>query len=98
MLKRNRGHLSFKALLDEVEVSPATLKREFDYLKYHLYAPIEFDRFLNGYRFGEGYRVQKHELPGLRFNAQAAGAEHALPSGGIARSWHRQHGCVTAPR
>jgi predicted DNA-binding transcriptional regulator YafY len=64
MLIRNRGHVSFQALLDELEVSPATLKRDLDYLKDQLGAPIEYDRFLNGYRFGEEYRGQKHELPG----------------------------------
>jgi predicted DNA-binding transcriptional regulator YafY len=68
MLIRNRGHVSFQALLDELEVSPATLKRDLDYLKDQLGAPILYDRFLNGYRFGEEYRGQKHELPGLWFS------------------------------
>jgi len=68
MLIRNRGHVSFQTLLDELEVSPATLKRDLDYLKDQLGAPIEYDRFLNGYRFGEEYRGQKHELPGLWFS------------------------------
>ena len=68
MLIRNRGHVSFQALLDELEVSAATLKRDLDYLKDQLGAPIEYDRFLNGYRFGEEFRGQKHELPGLWFS------------------------------
>ena len=68
MLIRNRGHVSFQALLAELEVSPATLKRDLDYLKDQLGAPIEYDRFLNGYRFGQEYRGQKHELPGLWFS------------------------------
>lgn len=68
MLIRNRGHVSFQTLLDELEVSPATLKRDLDYLKDQLGAPIVYDRFLNGYKFGEEYRGQKHELPGLWFN------------------------------
>ena len=68
MLIRNRGHVSFQALLDELEISPATLKRDLDYLKDQLGAPIEYDRFLNGYRFGQEYRGQKHELPGLWFS------------------------------
>lgn len=68
MLIRNRGHVSFQTLLDELEVSPATLKRDFDYLKDQLGAPIVYDRFLNGYKFGEEYRGQKHELPGLWFS------------------------------
>jgi len=68
MLIRNRGHVSFRAMLDELEVSPATLKRDLDYLKDRLGAPIVYDRFLNGYKFGQEYRGQKHELPGLWFN------------------------------
>lgn len=68
MLIRNRGHVSFQTLLDELEVSPATLKRDLDYLKDRLGAPIVYDRFLNGYKFGEEFRGQKHELPGLWFN------------------------------
>lgn len=68
MLSRNRGHVGFQALLDELEVSPATLKRDLDYLKDQLGAPIEYDRLLNGYRFGQEYRGQKHELPGLWFS------------------------------
>jgi predicted DNA-binding transcriptional regulator YafY len=68
MLIRARGHLSFKALLDELEVSPATLKRDLEFLRDRLGAPIEYDRELNAYRFGPDYRGQKHELPGLWFN------------------------------
>ena len=68
MLIRNRGCVSFQALLDELEISPATLKRDLEYLRDRLGAPIEYDRFTNGYRFGQGYRGEKHELPGLWFN------------------------------
>lgn len=68
MLIRNRGCLSFQTLLDELEISPATLKRDLEYLRDRLGAPIEYDRFTNGYRFGQGYRGEKHELPGLWFN------------------------------
>jgi predicted DNA-binding transcriptional regulator YafY len=68
MLIRNRGHVSFRTMLDELQVSPATLKRDLDYLKDQLGAPIEYDRFLNGYRFGQEFRGEKHELPGLWFS------------------------------
>ncbi len=68
MLIRNRGHVSFQTLLEELEISPATLKRDLDYLKDRLGAPILYDRFLNGYKFGEDYPGEKHELPGLWFN------------------------------
>ena len=68
MLIRHRGHVSFATLLEELEVSPATLKRDLEFLRDRLGAPIEYDRDLNGYRFGAEYRGQKHELPGLWFN------------------------------
>jgi len=68
MLIRNRGHVSFQTLLDELEVSPATLKRDLEYLRDQLGAPIEYDRFSNGYRLAAEARGQKHELPGLWFS------------------------------
>jgi predicted DNA-binding transcriptional regulator YafY len=67
-LIRNRGHVSFQSMLDELEISPATLKRDLDYLKDRLGAPILYDRYLNGYKFGANYQGEKHELPGLWFN------------------------------
>ena len=68
LLIRQRQHVSFRALREELEVSPATLKRDLEFLRDRLGAPIEYDRDLNAYRFGAGYRGQKHELPGLWFN------------------------------
>jgi predicted DNA-binding transcriptional regulator YafY len=68
MLIRNRGTVSFQTLLDELEVSPATLKRDLDYLRDQFGAPIEYDRFSNGYRLGAEARGQKHELPGMWFS------------------------------
>ena len=68
MLIRNRGHVSFKDLLDELEVSPATLKRDLEYLRDQLGAPIEYDRYSNGYRLAAEMRGPKHELPGLWFS------------------------------
>ena len=68
-LIRARGHVSFKALLEELEVSPATLKRDLEYLRSRMGAPIEYDRDLNGYRFGTAaYAGARHELPGLWFD------------------------------
>jgi predicted DNA-binding transcriptional regulator YafY len=68
MLIRHRGHVSFRSLLDELEVSPATLKRDLEYLRDRLSAPIVYDRDLNGYTFGPDLVGQRHELPGLWFN------------------------------
>jgi predicted DNA-binding transcriptional regulator YafY len=68
MLIRNRGHVSFQTLRDELEVSPATIKRDLDVLRDQLGAPIEYDRDLNGYRFVQRVREARHELPGLWFS------------------------------
>lgn len=68
-LIRSRGHVSFQALLDDLEVSRATLKRDLEYLRSRMGAPIEYDRDLNGYRFGaEASAGARQELPGLWFN------------------------------
>jgi predicted DNA-binding transcriptional regulator YafY len=68
-LIRARGHVSFQTLIDELEVSPATLKRDLEYLRSRMGAPIEYDRDLNGYRFGtEATAGARQELPGLWFN------------------------------
>ena len=71
LLLRSRGCVSFAALLDELAVSPATLKRDLQYLRDRLSAPIVYDAFANGYRFGSalvGAPTPRHELPGLWFS------------------------------
>ena len=68
-LIRSRGHVSFQTLLDELEVSPATLKRDLEYLRSRMGAPIEYDRLARGYCFGSaGFEGVRQELPGLWFN------------------------------
>ena len=79
MLIRNRGHVSFQALLDELEVSPATLKRDLDYLRDRLGARIVYDLFLNGYKFDQEYRGQEHELSGIWFNEREIYSRHLQP-------------------
>ncbi len=68
MLIRHRGRASFATLLQELEVSRATLKRDLEYLRDQLGAPIVYDRDLNSYRFASDAPSVKHELPGLWFN------------------------------
>jgi predicted DNA-binding transcriptional regulator YafY len=72
LLLRNRGCVSFEALLSELDVSPATLKRDLQYLRDRLNAPIVYDRFDNGYRFEQDSVAAgpRHELPGLWFSEQ----------------------------
>jgi predicted DNA-binding transcriptional regulator YafY len=67
-LIRHRGAVSFAALIDTLEVSPATLKRDLEYLRSRLGAPIIYDRELNAYRFDDHGRGERHELPGLWFD------------------------------
>lgn len=68
MLIRAQGCISFAALLDALEVSSATLKRDLAYLRSRLDAPIEYDPADNGYRFGQATPGGRHELPGVWFN------------------------------
>src|SRR5438132_10658811 len=77
LLLRSRGCVAFEALRDELAVSPATLKRDLQYLRDRLSAPIVYDRFDNGYRFeaGAAERGARHELPGVWFSEQEI---HAL--------------------
>ena len=70
LLIRNRGGVSFKTLSDELEVSRATLKRDLQYLRDRMDAPIVYDRGDDVYRFaaGGGASAASHQLPGLWFS------------------------------
>ena len=78
-LLRSRGSVGFDALRDELAVSPATLKRDLQYLRDRMAAPIVYDRLANGYRLepaGESSaQSAQHELPGLWFSEKEI---HAL--------------------
>jgi predicted DNA-binding transcriptional regulator YafY len=78
MLIRSRGSVSFAALMEELGVSRATLKRDLEYLRERLDAPIVYDRFDNGYKLQadpRDARQVKHELPGVWFSEREI---HAL--------------------
>lgn len=70
-LLRDRGVVAFQALVEALEVSRATLKRDLAYLRDRLNAPIVFDRNAGGYRFDKVTAPvgQAYELPGLWFSA-----------------------------
>jgi predicted DNA-binding transcriptional regulator YafY len=70
LLIRNRGGVSFKTLREALEVSPATLKRDLQYLRDRLDAPIVYDRGDDVYRFAPdaATRSATHELPGVWFS------------------------------
>lgn len=68
---KQRGQVTLEAMIEELEVSPATLKRDLAYLRDRMGAPIEYDRFLGGYvlrQDGQDGRGDRHELPGLWFS------------------------------
>ncbi len=66
-----RRVVSFQTLLDALEVSPATVKRDLEYLRNRLNAPIVWDRAAGGYRYehSDAPSGRQFELPGLWFNA-----------------------------
>ncbi len=76
LLHRHRT-VSIDKFLTELGVSLATFKRDLEYLRDRLHAPIVFDRELSAYRFSEDKHQISHELPGLWFNASEV---HALLS------------------
>lgn len=85
-----RNFITFQELMDRLEVSKATLKRDLAYMRDRLNAPIIFDRELGGYRLDKQLGNLKYELPGLWFNADEIFAlltmQHLLnnlDSGGI---------------
>ena len=75
-LLNDRKVVPFSTLVEKLEVSRATIKRDLEYMRNRLNAPIVWDRDEGGYRFAgrEGGAAQ-YELPGLWFSAQEV---HAL--------------------
>ena len=87
-LLHEQGTVTRETFIAELEVSPATFKRDLEYMRDRYNAPIVWDADAGGYRFetpGEGPRF---ELPGLWFNEGEAYAllmmEHLLASLGQA--------------
>lgn len=76
-LLKERKVVSFAALREALDVSPATLRRDLDYMRDRLHAPIDCDPEVNGYRFGKPRSGLRYELPGLWFSAAEI---HALLS------------------
>jgi predicted DNA-binding transcriptional regulator YafY len=72
-----RQFVTREELMERLEVSWATLKRDLAYMRDRLNAPIIFDRELGGYRFedNDGQVGPQYELPGLWFDANEI---HAL--------------------
>lgn len=73
-LLHERGVVRLEQFMETLGVSRATFKRDLDYLRDRLHAPIEWDRKARGYRLAQD-RQSRFELPGLWFNASEI---HAL--------------------
>lgn len=69
-LLRHRRVVSFEQLRQELEVSPATLKRDLAFMRERFNAPIVFDRDEQGYRLGEQQTGPQYALPGLWLSSQ----------------------------
>lgn len=74
-LIRERENVAQKTFLEELGISAATFKRDLEYMRNRLNAPIVWDRKTRGYRFGTPNGDAAYELPGLWFNASEI---HAL--------------------
>ena len=71
-----RKRVPLNDFLAELGISRATFKRDLEYLRDRLSAPIEWDRDAGGYRFVEANPLApRYELPGLWFNSSEI---HAL--------------------
>ncbi len=64
----NQRAVTRAQFLDALEVSPATFKRDLEYLRDRLAAPIVWDRELRGYRYEQDPNGEQFQLPGLWFN------------------------------
>ena len=76
LLLQRRKSTPLALMIDELEVSRATVKRDIEYMRDRMHAPIVWDRELRGYRYelsGDGN--PGFSLPGLWFNASEV---HAL--------------------
>jgi predicted DNA-binding transcriptional regulator YafY len=71
-LLNNSKVVSLATLLDTLEVSLPTFKRDLEFMRNHLNAPIIYDRHLEGYRFDKPDVGPRYELPGLWLNGSEA--------------------------
>ncbi len=71
-LLRSQRQVSRQQFLDRLEVSPATFKRDLEYLRDRMGAPIEYSREFRGYRYRDG---ETFSLPGFWLSS---GEIHAL--------------------
>jgi predicted DNA-binding transcriptional regulator YafY len=71
-LLQERKLVSFATLMEKLGMSRASVKRDLEFMRDRFNAPIEYDRDLNGYRFGAPRPGPRYALPGLWFSADEA--------------------------
>ena len=72
-LLQKHGIVPRATILDELEISPATFKRDLEYMRSRFNAPIVWDREAGGYRYDRAPAAgRKFELPGLWFSEREA--------------------------
>jgi predicted DNA-binding transcriptional regulator YafY len=77
-LLHDKQVVRFDEMLEALQVSPATLKRDLEYMRSRLNAPIEWSRADKGYRFASTQPAgRRYALPGLWFSDREI---HALLS------------------
>lgn len=75
LLRRQRA-VPIRQFLEELEVSRATFRRDYDVLRDRMGAQVEYDATLRGYRLSNpAAQNSRHELPGLWFDSNEL---HAL--------------------
>ena len=75
-LPQERRAVPLAVLVEELDVSRATIKRDLEYLRDRLNAPIVWERSMRGYRYERPQPdAPRYSLPGLWFNASEV---HAL--------------------
>jgi predicted DNA-binding transcriptional regulator YafY len=66
---RGQRVVTFATMMERLEVSRATLKRDLEYMRNRLHAPIDYDRDAGGYRLAESEASsERYELPGMWFS------------------------------
>jgi len=69
-LMSRKSVVPVREFLEALDISLATFKRDLEYLRDRLHAPIEWDRERRGYRYVAPLAdAPRYELPGLWFNA-----------------------------
>ncbi len=69
-LLQSRRAPTLNRLMEELEVSRATIKRDIEYMRDRLHAPIHYDPLVQGYRYRPQPGEPPYELPGLWFSSE----------------------------